>query len=141
MRQQLIWYLATANEDDHAVRVLVKKGEFAKAAFHCQQMAEKAFNALIAKREQVPPDHNLLGIMHFLERCDDFEIPEEVKEKAQKLDRFYLRFRHPQRETDGPHNPWTLEIIEELHGCARTIMRFAEDQLEEEITLASDVGV
>lgn len=138
MRQQVIWYLATANEDDHAVRILVKKGEFAKAAFHCQQMAEKAFNALVARRGQVPPDHNLLGIMHFLERCDDFEIPEGVKQKAQKLDRFYLRFRHPKGERDQLQSTCSPETIEELHGCARTIMRFAEDHLEEEIALASE---
>jgi len=121
MREQVIWYLATANEDDHAVRALVKRREFAKAAFHCQQMAEKAFKAL--------------------ERWHHLEIPEEVRQKAQHLDRFYLRFRHAQGHPDGSHDRWTLEIIEELHDCARTIMRFAEDHLEEEIALASDVGI
>lgn len=141
MREQVIWYLATANEDDHAVRALVKRREFAKAAFHCQQMAEKAFKAIIAKRGKVPSGHDLLGIMHFLERWDHLEIPEEVRQKAQHLDRFYLRFRHAQGHPDGSHNRWTLEIIEELHDCARTIMRFAEDHLEEEIALASDVGI
>jgi HEPN domain-containing protein len=141
MRQQVIWYLATANEDDRAVRVLVKKGEFAKAAFHCQQMAEKAFKALIARREQVPPDHDLLGLMHFLERGDHCEIPEEVREKAQRLDRFYIHIRHPKREAGQLHGSYTIEIIKELHNSACTIMSFAEDHLEEEITLASDVGV
>ncbi|KPJ49261.1 MAG: hypothetical protein AMJ41_03280 [candidate division Zixibacteria bacterium DG_27] len=137
MKEQVIWYLATANEDNHAVRVLVKKREFAKAGFHCQQMAEKAFKALIAQRGKVPPAHDLLGLMHFLEKCNHFEVPGKVKAKASKLDAFYLGSRHPQRGGEQS----TREAIEELYDCARTIMRFAEDQLEEEITLASDVGI
>jgi HEPN domain-containing protein len=138
MREQVIWYLATANEDDHAIQILVKKGQYARAVFHCQQMAEKAFKALIAKRGRVPPNHDLLGLMHFLEKCDHFEIPERIKERARKLDHINVRFRHPGEETTKPENSFAREIVEELHDSARTIMSFAEGDLREEIALASE---
>lgn len=129
MSEEVIWYLATANEDDLAVQALVRKREFGKASFHCQKMAEKAFKALIAQRGEVPPAHDLLGLMHFLEKYDRLEVPPQIKEKASKLDDFYLHFRHP----NGGAEELSPEVIEELYDCARTIMRFAEDQLQEEI--------
>lgn len=84
---------------EHA-RKSVPIGDFDWACFAAQQAAEKAVKALHLSRGAVVWGHSVRDALDALPQ--DTRVPEELKEAALRLDRFYIAPRCPDAYPAGP---------------------------------------
>ncbi len=103
-------------------------GDFDWACFAAQQAAEKAVKALIEFFGGEFWGHAITKLLEALkERC---EIPEERKDDARLLDKFYIPTRYPNGFDDGaPVDYYTQNEAEAAYEAAQRIIRFCESQI------------
>ena len=95
-------WLQDAEDDFAAAADLARLGRYAKACFHAQQAAEKALKALlIAKAGRYERTHSAYALLLAAERAG-LEVPREVKDAAEELDRHYVPSRYPNAWPWGP---------------------------------------
>ncbi|RLI06677.1 DNA-binding protein, partial [Candidatus Bathyarchaeota archaeon] len=88
VRRYLDW-LREAEDDLSAAKDLLRLGRYSKACFFAQQAAEKALKALLIKRAGVfETTHSVLRLLEVLGE-HGLEVPSELFEKAEALDRLY----------------------------------------------------
>lgn len=95
-------WLRTAERDLRLARVAVDL-EPSLAAFHAQQVAEKALKALLVALTDDHERPHTAGRLARELRDGDPSIPEEIERDATALDLFYLTSRYP--DTIGDADP------------------------------------
>ena len=106
-----------------------KKGGFYEwSCFSAQQAAEKALKAVYQKLGGTAWGHSVWALLKGLE--EKLEIPNQLKEIARRLDRFYIPSRYPNGwEVGIPHEYFTEEDACEAIRGAREILRFCKSIL------------
>ncbi len=128
MREEVTWWLETARHDLNSARVLTQAAEYANAAFHCQQAAEKALKALLLARRQVSRSHSCVELLELLLEAQA-ENYQELKGMAAKLDRQYIQARYPNAIAGVPNRLYDRAFIEELTQCAVKLIEVVESEL------------
>jgi HEPN domain-containing protein len=94
-RYQAERWLATAEEDLEAARVLASAGKYAQACFFAQQSGEKAIKALWYMVDSDPWGHSVLKLVFTFPRASDIPDLEAWIEWGALLDKFYVPTRYP----------------------------------------------
>jgi len=95
MRREAERWLATAEQDLSAARVLRGSGHCAHACFLAQQAAEKAVKALWYLRDADPWGHSAQRLVLEIPDAGQRESLRWAVEPAAYLDRFYIPTRYP----------------------------------------------
>lgn len=122
------WWLESAKDDWSAFETLRREGNFAMAAFHLQQNAEKMLKALCFKEGRPGFTHSSLDLLKKLQGMR-VEVPEEAFQAARRLDPHYILSRYPNGVGGIPRDYYDPAMIEELEKCAKTLMNFVESRL------------
>ena len=130
VRRYLDW-LREAEDDLSAAKDLLRLGRYSKACFFAQQAAEKALKALLIKRAGVfETTHSVLRLLEVLSE-HGLEVPSELFEKAEALDRLYVPTRYPNVWPYGPpHVHYGQEDARRAIGDAEAIFRFVGEEVE-----------
>lgn len=84
-------WLAFAENDLEAARVLSREEIWNQVCFHAQQSAEKFLKSAIPAQDR-PRSHKLADLLN---RVESLELSEEMKRCLRRLDRFYIPSRYP----------------------------------------------
>jgi len=128
VREEVTWWLETARHDLNSAGVLAQAGEYANAAFHCQQAAEKALKALLLARRQVSRSHSCVELLDLLLEGQTTSY-QELKGMAAKLDRQYIQARYPNAIAGVPNRLYDRAFVEELTQCAVKLIELVESEL------------
>lgn len=127
-RRESNWWMLTAKSDLHAARVLADAGVFHLCAFHAQQGAEKALEAVLSARGQshrTPACTTLFGAPADL----GVEVSAELSSAGRRLDLHYVQSRYPNGLGGDPTEYYDSAIAEEALELAQSIVRFAEGEV------------
>jgi HEPN domain-containing protein len=94
-RYQAERWLATAEEDMEAAKVLASAGKYAQACFFAQQSGEKAVKALWYLVDADPWGHSVQKLVSAFPRASDIPELEAWIEWGALLDKFYIPTRYP----------------------------------------------
>jgi HEPN domain-containing protein len=122
------WWWEAALDDWRAFEVLRREENYPPAVFHLQQAAEKALKALCYSRGLPAFTHSTVEP---LRRLGDLgiSVEEKLSAAARRLDPHYITARYPSGVGGVPRDFYDRELVEELEGCARSLMSFAESKL------------
>ncbi len=121
-----------ALDDYGAAQDLYKLGRYSKACFFCHQACEKILKALMIKRlGKYDPIHSVAELLRRLSIA--INVPEELVEKAEKLDRFYIPTRYPNAWPWGPpYRHYSVNDAREALEYAREVIEFARREIEKD---------
>lgn len=108
----------------------LRKGSFHDGAcFHCQQSAEMSVKAVYHVEGRDAWGHMIVKLLNGL--VDRIEIPSEVFNSANELDRFYVPTRYPNGFEEGSPKDYFDEddTIVALAHCRR-IVRFCKECMD-----------
>lgn len=102
-------WMAKAQEDFNAARILCRNKHFPSAMYHCQQATEKALKSyLFFKKQELIKTHDLVLLCA---RCKNFDHDfQKLTEICELLNPFATKFRYPS-EFDLPNYSETKEIL------------------------------
>jgi len=123
------WWEQGMRDLKHAEHAL-EDGDNEWAAFAAQQSAEKVLKALIMLRAGEPWGHSITGLAEALPR--DLQLPTEILEAANRLDKHYIPARYPNGFSEGyPGKLYTRGEAEGAIQDARRIIAFSRRSLPE----------
>jgi HEPN domain-containing protein len=128
VREEVRWWLNTAQGDLDSAVALRDIGQFATAAFHCQQAAEKFLKALVVAQGGHLRTHSCLDLALNLKESG-LEIDEAVVSGCRTLDRQYIQSRYPNGLGGDPTKYYDRKFVEELIECVQTIRELVERNL------------
>lgn len=116
-------WLAKANEDLDAAKILCRNKSFSFATYHCQQAAEKALKGyLIFKQYEFEKIHDLIKLCALCKNFDsDFQ---KLANTCESLKPFATKFRYPS-EYDIPDRDETRSIIKQT----KSVVSFVEKKI------------
>jgi len=122
-------WLKQAESEYAAARSLYDDGHWAWCCFTCQQVAEKALQAVLEHFGDVQTGHNLNLL---LEAAAEYVLPpDEVRHACARLNRLYIPTRYPDAFSEGaPADQYTRLDAEEAIQDAETVLRYARDAVE-----------
>lgn len=129
VRDEAVWWLATARGDLEGARVLHNAGQFNLCAFHAQQAAEKALKAVLAARGRAHRGHACVDLLDALRKAGG-QVPAALDAPARRLDLHYVQSRYPNGLGGDPTRYYDTGIAEEALRHAEAILAFAEQTLE-----------
>ena len=124
-------WMVAASSDLKTARTLGASGEFANSAFHSQQSALKALQAVSLKRGVSPKkarDRSAIGAAEALARAGD-PPPGNVWIAARELDRHFTLSRYPSELGGAPARYYDRATADRAVGHAETIGRWARSAL------------
>jgi HEPN domain-containing protein len=128
VREQTRWWWQTAESDWDAAQTLGSAANYANAAFHLQQAAEKALKALLCEHGERTVTHSCVELMVMLERLGE-KFPEKLDTDLRRLDRSYIDSRYPNGVGGPPSNFYDEVLFQELVECCRRAMEFVRSRL------------
>ena len=121
------WF-AQAQRDLKSAQAQLKDEFFEWACFISQQAAEKAVKAVFQKLGAEAWGHSVTALLKGL--GEKIAIPEQLINKAKKLDRFYIPARYPNGWVSGtPAEYITREDAQDAISNSEKILQFCEDFL------------
>lgn len=128
MKGQTSKWLAFAEEDIKAAKILLKEGIYNQVCFHFQQGAEKSLKALIEEKSKTPKEHRLIKLFKICKKLE-YEI-EEYQKKLEFLDKFYTSTKYPfiigmlpGGQPSKKDAETTLESAEEIYSFATLVLK------------------
>ena len=123
-------WLEDAEDDYAAATDLARLGRYSKACFLSQQAAEKALKALLMARVgRYERTHSVYALLLTAERSG-IEVPQELKDAAEELDRHYVPSRYPNAWPWGPpHAHYREKDAENCLKNAKTILEYVKSLL------------
>ncbi|MGC8943612.1 MAG: HEPN domain-containing protein [Caldisericia bacterium] len=127
MNRYLDWY-EQAKIDFEKAKYDLKQGYYEWCCFTAQQSGEKIVKALILKLGFSPWGHSITNLLKLLK--EKIEIHEDIINKAQILDSYYIPTRYPNSFSEGkPSDYYNKKMAEEAIDAASEIIRFCENYL------------
>lgn len=128
-REQVRWWLRTAEGDLEGARLLLEGGRHNLVAFHAQQAAEKALKAVLAARGHSLRTHAATELLTSL-RDLGVSAPDELSNAARRLDLHYIQSRYPNGLGGDPTTYYDEEIARESVELAERFLRYARSRTE-----------
>lgn len=139
MREQALWWMATAKRDLERAKAALSLGDRAAAVFWAQQAAEKALKSLhIALRGDAPKTHSIRRLVEELGL--DLGLSAGELEEAYELTQYYYLSRYPDIVEGLPDEAISGRTAERAVRAAERIVRAAEEALERISGKDSSVG-
>lgn len=114
-------WLKQAENDMLWANDTLRAGHYAQACFVAQQVCEKALKALAYLR-----DYDLVKSHSLLEISRALNAPEDITDRARRLDLYYISTRYPDAFPSGaPYEFFTSDQAEDAVLLARGILDFA----------------
>jgi HEPN domain-containing protein len=127
MERSSDWIFEAERDLDHA-RHDVASGFFNWACFSAQQGAEKALKAVFQKLGAEAWGHSVVGLVNELQA--KVNIPQELIEACQDLDKAYIPTRYPDALPSGsPSLLYNKTEAERLINYGEQVVRFCKDIL------------
>lgn len=123
-------WLEEALDDYAAAQDLYNLKRYSKAAFFSHQACEKALKALLIKRlGRYNPIHSIYKLMEEVKRY--IEVPDDILQKADYLDRFFIPTRYPNAWPSGPpHKHYTQDDAQRALSYAGEILELVKREIE-----------
>jgi HEPN domain-containing protein len=119
-------WLKMAERDLGYAELGAASGYHEGAAFHAQQSAEKAVNALVQSLHGAVRGHAITEMVRQL----PLKLPAEILNAAQQLDRVYVTSRYPNGFASGsPSDYFNEKDSRELIAYARQILEWCRSQI------------
>jgi len=123
------WWEQAHADLEHARHALADQ-DFDWSAFACQQAGEKALKALLMARGAEPWGHSLTSLVEAL--SETMQVPEEITEAANRLDKHYIPARYPNGFASGfPAKLYTRGEAKRAIDDADQICSFGRSHLPE----------
>ena len=127
MERSADWIDQAESDLNHA-RSDLKNGFHDWACFSAQQSAEKALKAVFQKFGGEAWGHSVADLL--MELGDAHAVPEDLKDMALELDKFYIPTRYPNAHPSGsPRKRYTQKEAERMIGYAEKIFEFCKNLL------------
>ena len=127
MNRYLDWY-EQAKIDFEKAKNDLKLGYYEWCCFTAQQSCEKVVKSLIMKLGYTPWGHSITNLLKLIQ--DKINIPDEIIEKAQLLDAYYIPTRYPNSFSEGkPSDYYNKRMAEEAIDAADKIIGFCENYI------------
>ncbi|MET1160665.1 MAG: HEPN domain-containing protein [Thermoprotei archaeon] len=125
-------WLEEALDDYNTAQDLYRLGRYSKACFFSHQACEKILKALMIKKlGRYEPIHSVAELLRRISGIID--IPRELVEKAEKLDRFYIPTRYPNAWPWGPpYKHYDENDAKTALEYAREVIEFARREIEKD---------
>ena len=122
-------WMAQAKRDLQRAHLDLQYEYWEWGCFTSQQAAEKAVKALLMNRGHIAWGHSVTAMLRHL---SDIQVPQEIIEKAQLLDAYYIPTRYPNGFAEGkPADYYNQRQAQEAVRAATDIIRFCQDHLSE----------
>jgi len=118
-----------ALDDYYTARDLYKLGRYSKACYFCHQACEKAVKSLLIKKaRKYEPIHSVAELLRRIQEV--VNVPTNLVEKGELLDRFYIPTRYPNAWPYGaPYKHYTRRDAEIALEYAREVIEFVKEEL------------
>ena len=129
MRKESRDWLAQADADMRAARLLVAGEEFSGAMFHARQAVEallKACHYHLAEKEP-PRQHGLRA----LARAVFGEVPSTIADAVSNLDPYYTQTRYPNAVGDAPSEYYTKRDAERALTDGEEVVAWLKERIRE----------
>ncbi|HLD42408.1 MAG TPA: HEPN domain-containing protein [Candidatus Nanoarchaeia archaeon] len=119
MKEEIKRWIDRAEADIRTANNSFKSGDYYASAFWCQQVAEKAFKALLIKRtKEFPKIHDLTRLAKLS------NAPARIIEVCAKLNPSYTASRYP----DSPES-YTQKEAEQMIDYCQEVLKWIQENL------------
>jgi len=127
VNRYLDWYEQGKLDLEKAKKDL-ESGYYEWSCFTAQQSVEKVVKALILKLGFTPWGHSITNLLKLIKK--EIKISDELINKAQVLDSYYIPTRYPNSFSEGkPSDYYNRKMAEEAIDAASEIIRFCENYI------------